>query len=174
MTFALISVVCLLALAFVMAPLRAAKTGVGATQKQMSRAQIEYSIAGENADLARHRLLEKRASLRRQSAELEFDRTMDKLNAEDYEALRDKFASESADVEAKLGEKSASNSMEDASADFDLEAEVLVARARRKRAVTTPYMAASIEAWACACGRTMSIADKFCASCGASRPASSN
>jgi hypothetical protein len=84
MTPFLIGLICLGVLAYVLLPLR-------------GRA-VEYSIA-QTADVTGHEiLLEKRNSLLRQIKELEFDRSMEKINADDYARMRSELSAEAAVV----------------------------------------------------------------------------
>ena len=158
MTSALIVVICLLTAAFVLLPLRS----------RASSETIEYSNgAPSHRASPRELLVEKRDSLLRQIRELEFDRSMDKINAEDYELLRGDLSEQTAQVLQSLETGETVETV--VVPDFDVEAEVLVARARRKRAMQN--LSLSGATWTCECGRAMSQEDKFCASCGAPRVA---
>lgn len=151
MTPIFIIVLCLICAAFVLLPLRSRATSV-----------IEYSNRSADKDLK-----EKQARLRRQLSDLNFDRSMQKVNEDDYESARADLNAQLETIEQNL--RLATTSKETvSSADFDLEAEVLIARARRKRVATND------KTWTCECGRAMSDADKFCASCGAARAALSS
>ena len=100
-------------------------------------------------------------------SQLDFDYSLGKINDEEY-------ASSRAAYQAQLPNESAQNASETGSVatstveefDAEIEAEILVARARRqKRAMQTA-------SWMCEkCGRTMKDDDRFCASCGAARVA---
>lgn len=163
MTPVLIVVLCVLTAAFVLLPLRSR-----ASNETMSNETIEYSNGAHSGDATPRELLaEKHNSLLRQIKELEFDRSMEKINAEDYQLLHVQLSARAAQVQQSLEQSETTGSA--AIPDFDIETEVLVARARRKRASQNVSLSGAI--WTCACGRVMSEEDKFCASCGAPRVA---
>lgn len=158
MTSALIVVICVLTAAFVLLPLRS----------RASSETIEYSNSKDapfRNPSSRELLVEKRDDLLRQIKELEFDRAMEKINAEDYEHRRGELSEQAAHVLQSLEAGGTTETV--AVPDFDVEAEILVARARRKRMAQN--IAPSGATWACECGRVMSENDKFCANCGAPR-----
>lgn len=163
MTSVLITVICVLAAAFVLLPLRSR-----ASNATMSNETIEYSNGAHSGDATPRELLaEKHNSLLRQIKELEFDRSMEKINAEDYDPLHSELSDRAAQVLQSLEQSETTGSA--AIPDFDIETEVLIARARRKRASHNASLSGAT--WTCACGRVMSEEDKFCASCGAPRVA---
>ncbi len=92
---------------------------------------------------------------------------MEKINAEDYQLLHGELSARVAQVQQSLEQSETTSSA--AIPDFDIETEVLIARARRKRAAQNVSLSGAT--WTCTCGRVMSEEDKFCASCGASRVA---
>lgn len=163
MTSVFIVVLCVLTAAFVLLPLRSR-----ASNETMSNETIEYSNGAHSGDAtARELLAEKHNSLLRQIKELEFDRSMEKVNAEDYQLLHGQLSDQAAQVQQSLEQNDTVVSA--VIPDFDIEAEVLIARARRKRASHNASLFGAT--WTCACGRVMSEEDKFCASCGAPRVA---
>ncbi len=163
MTSVFIVVLCVLTAAFVLLPLRSR-----ASNETMSNETIEYSNGAHSGDAtARELLVDKHNRLLRQIKELEFDRSMEKVNAEDYEHLHGQLSDQAAQVQQSLEQNDTVVSA--VIPDFDIEAEVLIARARRKRALQNVSL--SGVTWTCACGRVMSEEDKFCASCGAPRVA---
>jgi len=161
MTSVFIVVLCVLTAAFVLLPLRSR-----ASNATMSNETIEYSNGAHSGDATPRELLaEKHNSLLRQIKELEFDRSMEKINAEDYDPLHSELSDRAAQVLQSLEQSETTGSA--AIPDFDIETEVLIARARRKRA--SQNVSLSGATWTCTCGRTMSDSDKFCASCGSPR-----
>jgi hypothetical protein len=158
MTSVLIVVICVLTAAFVLLPLRS----------RVSNATIEYSNdAHSHSASPRELLIEERDSLLRQLKELEFDRSMDKINAADYDLLRAELSEQATQVLQRLETDETNDAV--VASDFDIEAEVLVARARRKRMSQNASLSGA--SWTCECGRAMSESDKFCANCGAPRVA---
>ncbi len=153
MTPFLIIVLCLLSAAFVLLPLR--------TRAQS--ADFEYSNGREQNN--RKRLMEKQKGLARQIKDIEFDYSMGKINADDYDQWRGDLDAQLTTVKNQLQSEATKHTANPVFAtDFDVEAEVLIARARRKRALQNAVSGAT---WTCSCGRTMSENDRFCASCGA-------
>jgi rRNA maturation endonuclease Nob1 len=112
-------------------------------------------------------LPERRDNLLRQLKELEFDQSMGKLDASDYEQMRADLSSETADVLAELENAATADTTSHTSTrnlDLEVELEIQIARARRR--VTSRVD----DSWRCAeCGRQMAGSDRFCASCGARR-----
>ncbi len=146
-------------------------------------------------------LRERRDTLLRHLKELEFDRSMEKIEADDYTHLRAAVSAEAATVLRELEEAesarrtsglSAPHSVPGQLMSLDIETEILIARARRKNDRTPRGdangaangaeanngsngvgRAAAIAAWHCAsCGRGMGENDQFCATCGMRRDAS--
>lgn len=157
MAIFLIFALCLAVAAFVLLPLRAA-SAVNATAFQDAR---------ENS--GRKTLVEQQRTLSRQIKDLEFDNSLGKLDAADYDQWRTDLNERLTSVKTRLQEAPPATSSARSStrySDFDLEAEILIARARRKRAVQS---LSPENSWTCACGRTMSDEDRFCASCGSAR-----
>lgn len=127
-------------------------------------------------------LLEQRDTLLRELKDLEFDRRMGKIDDADYAELHTALAGRTTAVLDALEALKPTGRGRNGSASaswhraLDVEAEVLVARARLRLrgGQSDKQKAASVKlsdsAWQCECGRTMKNNDKFCASCGASRP----
>jgi hypothetical protein len=130
-------------------------------------------------------LLEQRDTLLRELKDLEFDRRMGKIDDADYAEMHSSLAGRTTAVlDALEALKPTGRGRNGSSAPSwhhaaNAEAEILVARARlRLRGKTPSQPAAAHKAdealspgpWQCECGRTMKSSDKFCASCGASRP----
>lgn len=94
-------------------------------------------------------------------AQLELERTLGQISEEEYQSSRDMIAAQS--------DTANSSSLQDnADESFDVEAEILIARARLRH---QSQDATSGQGWTCAsCSREMSASDKFCASCGAAQP----
>ncbi|HEY0074385.1 MAG TPA: hypothetical protein VGB77_09805 [Abditibacteriaceae bacterium] len=127
-------------------------------------------------------LLEQRDTLLRELKDLEFDRRMGKIDDADYAEMHTSLARRTTTVLDALEALKPTGRGRNGSASaswhraLDVEAEVLVARARlrlRGGKVETRHSASEElpdGAWHCECGRTMKRSDKFCASCGASRP----
>ena len=128
-------------------------------------------------------LLEQRDTLLRELKDLEFDRRMGKIDDADYAELRSSLAGRTTAVLDALEALKPTGRGRNGSAApswhhaLDAEAEILVARARlrlRGGNPTTKPQNVTKElpdgAWHCQCGRIMKSSDKFCASCGTSRP----
>ncbi len=128
----------------------------------------------------RQRELEtQREGLLRDLKELEFDRRMGKVDAEQYASARARATQEAARVLRQLEALSATASLGTRrprppqsraqpspgrlELELELELEVAIARARRRLRQQAN--------WACPCGRVMRGGDVFCASCGQPRPA---
>lgn len=105
--------------------------------------------------------------------QLDFDLSMGKIDDIEYRQSRAQLTTEIVD-EGVVPTPPSSD-------DADMEAEILIARARRRKRETpiakTPIAETAttempITNWTCGeCGREMSDADRFCASCGAARVA---
>ncbi len=109
-------------------------------------------------------LLDERDALLRDLKDLEFDREMGKIDDADYAEMRAASADQASSVlQALEGGMVAPNGR--GQMERDIEAEVMVARARLR-------LQKAPDGWKCVCGRQMSDSDKFCASCGATRPQS--
>jgi hypothetical protein len=128
-------------------------------------------------------LEERRDTLLLALKELEFDRSMGKIEESDYDRLRGATAAEAAAVLSQLEDAGAPLTLpvgtgstsprrpvaESALRDAEIEAEVLVARARRRTREKSAKRTEA-EGWLCAqCGRDMGQNDRFCATCGAAR-----
>ncbi len=117
-------------------------------------------------------LPERRDNLLRQMKELEFDYSMGKVDANDYERMRGELASETSDVLSRLEASSAprGSATRTHNLDVEIELEIQIARARRRLVPSGPTPRAD-DLWHCTeCGRQMAGSDRFCASCGARRP----
>ncbi len=157
MTIFLIAVLCLCVAAFVLLPFRA-PSAAGAA-----------AFADANQAVGRKGLLEKQRALSRQLQDLEFDNSLGKIGGDDFDRWSADLNAQLTTIKTQLSQSAPQQNEAKSSTrteNFDLEAEVLVARARRKR---VRQNAAATEFWTCSCGRSMSDADKFCASCGAPR-----
>lgn len=155
----------------------------------------------------REALLVRRDDLLRDLKDLEFDLEMGKIDPADYQELRASTAEAAAAVleqleatipvppsarsrrkrRAEASQAAASNGKAQpaeavlAGSEMDVEAEILIARARRHATTdngtsTEPDSAIEIatatasDTWECkSCGRVMSNADRFCGSCGTPR-----
>ena len=116
-------------------------------------------------------------------SQLELDRSLSKINDEEYQTRR-------LDLEAQCGSagenvvvEMSESEMTDVEA--DIEAEVLIARAKSRRqlekedadnnlgneTVNDENIDNDRAVWTCGCDRVMSVHDRFCASCGAARAA---
>jgi hypothetical protein len=131
-------------------------------------------------------LLEQRDTLLRELKDLDFDRRMGKIDDADYAELHSSAAARTTAVldalEALKPTGRGRNGSSSASwlRAIDAEAEILVARARLRlsggnvriasETASEKASATTNDEWLCQCGRLMSSSDKFCASCGASRP----
>ena len=114
-----------------------------------ANANIEYSMSEEVAPINARDALE----------QLDFDLSMGKIDDIEYREARAQLTAEIVD-EGVVPTPPSSD-------DADLEAEILIARARRKRETQVEIQNAT---WICGeCAREMSGADRFCASCGAAR-----
>jgi hypothetical protein len=126
----------------------------------------------------RARLLEERDTLLRELKDLEFDRHMGKVDDADYADLHAATARKATAVLDALEEVNAPrnaghNAGRNGAArtvrlSEEVEAEILVARARLR--LQKSEQNSDDSTWKCTCGRTMKSSDKFCASCGESRP----
>lgn len=157
MTFFLIVVLCLAIAVFVFSPLRAPSAAGAAA----------FTNAKET--VGRKSLVEKQRALSRQIQDLEFDNSLEKINGDDFNRWRNDLNEQLTTIKSQLSQsapQSEAKSSTRSDADFDVETEILVARARRQRAIQS---AVSVNCWTCSCGRAMSDADRFCASCGAAR-----
>ncbi len=151
MTFVFVGLLCLFAAAWVLLPLRVA------------RADIEYSMVDGGEP---KKLDDEMKRLQRQSRDIEFDRSLGKIGDADFAQLQSDIQTQMETVAQQLNSKTVAPTMETHAPDFDLETEILIVRARRKRAARKTQTPAL---WSCSCGREMSQADSFCASCGAAR-----
>jgi hypothetical protein len=130
-------------------------------------------------------LLERRDALLRDLKDLEFDRNTGKISDADYTEMRAATAEAASAILQKLETGIASPTPSSKRRlEIEAEVEVLIARARHRltREPATPQtngvlpdavLTAAFQAggWACAsCGRVMGKYDRFCASCGATRP----
>jgi rubrerythrin len=160
---------------------------IGAPLFQRGRGQAESGTVGFHSTASssggtptNSALEERRDTLLLTLKELEFDHSMGKIDESDYARLRAATTTEAATVLSQLEEAHARvgvtgstgayrSANEAALRDAEIEAEVLVARARRKREKSVKSPQAS--AWLCAqCGRAMNEEDRFCATCGTPRP----
>ena len=113
------------------------------------------------APARRAMLIDERDALLRDLKDLDFDREMGKLDEVDYAEMRaDSAQKASAVLEALESGVASPNGR--GRVQRDIEAEVLIARARLR-------LQKAPGGWKCVCGRQMSDSDKFCASCGAVR-----
>lgn len=124
-------------------------------------------------------LLEQRDTALRELKDLEFDRRMGKIDDADYSELRASAASRATEVLDALEALKPSGRGQNGSSNaswlraLDAEAEILVARARLRlkgATQTDTSNGSQSDSWLCECGRSMKSSDKFCASCGATRP----
>lgn len=139
----------------------------------------------------------RRASLDSQRRELGLDRDTGKIDDAEFarlkveleledsiaatrEASRPAFAADETDLEleaeiliARARRRAASPPLFDAPTDAALEAEIARARTALQGDAPTEMprvlAASNAASWTCSCGREMSSADRFCASCGARR-----
>ena len=139
----------------------------------------------------------RRASLENQRRELRLDRDTGKIDDAEFRRLkmeleledsiaatrtapRNSLATDENDLEleaeiliARARRRDASAPISESEADAALENEIARARAalRSDVSIETPRVLAASDAatWTCSCGREMSDADRFCASCGAAR-----
>ena len=141
-------------------------------------------VAGDASE-DHHVLLERRDALLRDLKDLEFDRNTGKISDADYNEMRATTAAAASAVLQKLeaGDRPRASSKL-RRLEIEAEVEVLIRRARRalnrgEATITTngaspdAVLTAAFQAggWACAsCGRVMGKYDRFCASCGATRP----
>ena len=147
-------IICAVVLAFVAAPLfRERRAWVGLP-----------------APARRAMLLDERDMLLRDLKDLEFDRRMGKIDDADYAELRATTAGKATQVLNALEGPPLINGAAltngRALLDREIEAEVMIARARLK----APLNAPKANDWTCTCGRRMGATDKFCGNCGASKP----
>jgi hypothetical protein len=97
--------------------------------------------------------------------ELDFDFQTGKLSSEDYETLRQQYRQQAVAILQQIDEVKTKGAV-----DFEVEAEVAIARARLKRQ-GKKRSALPSASWTCApCRRTMTVEDNFCSGCGAKRP----
>lgn len=144
MNWIIIALVVVAVAAYVAWPLR---------RNALTNENIEYSMSEKASPVVA------RAALQ----QLEFDRSMGKIDDDEYRDLR-------ATLEAKLSDEEFESEREVSKSttpnDADIEAEILIARARRRNLKSQTAL------WTCGeCGREMSGADRFCASCGAAHVA---
>lgn len=128
-----------------------------------------HSPAGAPLRHRQRELESSREALLRELKELEFDRRMGKIDADQYASarasvtrqaslvLRQIEALQSPRAPRRAGAPRANRSRRG----LEIELEVAVARARRRMASA---------AWACSCGRVMQARDRFCGSCGQPQP----
>jgi hypothetical protein len=174
MFFFLAFLICAATALFIAAPLfpRSAK---GANALTPGFGADGASLAGGSAISM---LEERRDALLLTLKELEFDRSMSKIEASDYERLRAATAAETAIVLRRLEDAGAplASPVVDGSVrrpepeavarDAEIEAEILVARVRRRRRAKSAQKPETA-GWLCAqCGRAMGEMDRFCATCG--------
>jgi rubrerythrin len=129
-------------------------------------------------------LAERRDALLLALKELEFDHSMGKIEEGDYVRLRAATTTEAATVLNQLESARASfasptmigsagvllSEGEAAVRDAEIEAEILIARARQRRRREKSARGSQTEGWLCTqCGRAMSDTDRFCATCGTPR-----
>ncbi len=126
-------------------------------------------------------LLEQRDTTLRELKDLDFDRRMGKIDDADYAELHAAAAGRATAVLDALEALKPTGRGRNGSASapwlhtLDAEAEIFVARARLRLRGAAPKVAEfpkdSADAfWVCQCGRTVQSSDKFCGSCGATRP----
>jgi hypothetical protein len=130
-------------------------------------------------------LLERRDALLRDLKDLEFDRNTGKISDTDYTEMRAVTAEAASTVLQQLEKNTQPPHPARRRLEIEAEVEVLIARARRRGMWQEPIAAksngtpqeavlnAAFQAggWACtSCGRVMGKYDRFCASCGATRP----
>ena len=117
-------------------------TGIGVFVAQpFFRPRPENILADEYADTPMQHLLSRKDSIYTALKELEFDFSTGKLSDEDYEALREKFSGEAADVLMQIDE---------------VEADA------KKPAKSKKAAAGACET----CGFKIKPGDRFCKSCG--------
>jgi rubrerythrin len=110
-------------------------------------------------------LMEQRDAIYAALKELDFDFQTGKLSSEDYESLRQEYRQQAVAVLQQIDEVQKKGAV-----DFELEAEIQIARARLKRQ-DKKQTARSSASWTCPeCGRTMKANDYFCSGCGAKKP----
>lgn len=120
----------------------------------------------EDADDDLDELCERREILLAELRDIEFDHRMNKIDAAEYAEMQADTNARAAEVlreldsiNDRLGQGDANDG---AILELEAEAEVLIARARRR-----------LRQWNCPqCGRGMPAADNFCASCGTAKRAS--
>lgn len=95
--------------------------------------------------------------------EWELDHEVGKIDEEEYQSLRATRQREVAQVEVKTQPVAAQSQGMDI--DLNVEIEIAIQRERLRLAAMQ-----SAPPWRCDCGREMNHHDKFCASCGNSRP----
>ncbi len=150
MIYAAIVVLTMLAAVYILWPLRAASVNI-------DYCNIEYSNDAQESHPNDEHLQET-------LSQLDMERSLGKINEEEYQSSRAMITMTSP---LSPVEDSTIQTTEDDSESDEIEAEILIARARRKRQVQQPV----IQQWTCAsCSREMSMGDKFCASCGAAQP----
>lgn len=123
---------------------------------------LEHRLLARMAVPERSAVLEEeRDVLLRDLKDLEFDQRMGKVDEADYSEMRAVLIENTNAVFDEL--ENISRPVQGGGwLDLEIEAEVLIARARLQLALGA--------LWKCVCGRRMSEADKFCATCGAARP----
>jgi len=138
--------------------------GEGGEEARVSSQKLEWEL--------------QRESLLRELKELEFDHRMGKIDDAEYQTLRDETSQAASAVLAQLAALRprraalAAPIRESVAIANAIEIEVLVTRARRREKSAPQAAQSTLESnlsWRCACGRTMSHADRFCAACGRSR-----
>jgi rubrerythrin len=164
-----------------------------------SRSLLAMSPSTPSLPEDREALLERREALLRELKDLEFDHQTGKIDTEDYRQMRTVTAAAASEVLRKLetGSPPASSTASSAHrsvsirrVEAEAEAEVLIARARRRgmarkldEGSLNGASGAPVPAWAngsssqipqgwrcAACGRSMGEDDRFCATCGTARP----
>ncbi|MCS6859149.1 MAG: hypothetical protein NZT92_02375 [Abditibacteriales bacterium] len=110
-------------------------------------------------------LQEQRDAIYAALKELDFDFQTGKLSSEDYESLRSRYRQRAVAILQQIDEVQKKGAL-----DYELEAEIQIARARRARQRKQRKGRPS-SSWACVeCGRMMTAADNFCSGCGAKKP----
>lgn len=121
--------------------------------------QLEAKLNGAVGSLQ-----EQRDAIYAALKELDFDFQTGKLSSEDYESLRHQYRQRAVAILQQIDDVQKRGAV-----DYELEAEIQIARARRARQRKQQGARPSLS-WTCAeCGRTMTAADNFCSGCGAKR-----
>lgn len=152
-------------------------------------APLRFSSQAALETAPREGLRSQRDALLSELRELELDHAMGKIETNQFESLRHEASTQAAQVLQDLEVLPAASSAlapHIANTEAEAEAEIAVARARRQRAARNDTLGRLAEAqiaaarapktaaptWTCpACSRAMNAQDRFCASCGAPRPA---